>query len=275
MEPLDMLFTDPLDILFENRNKSYGAYPLRKYYNQRLLISMGVMFSLVLFTSLLYLFCQKNPGFRGMDPVLPEIKLTQVDLLPRIDKPAVPAHPPVSPLVVKPPASNPLNTPVITTSQQVPTPLPTVDELQDNAIGPKTTSGDPDNGQPKNYANGNASSTEKKDSAENIPEIYRSVEIMPEFPGGLEALKRYLSKNLRMPETNLEAGIRIRVTARFVVGADGKVRDIEITQAAEDVFNAEVKRVILKMPDWKPGEQNHRHVAVYFSLPVNFVTEEE
>ena len=79
-------------------------------------------------------------------------------------------------------------------------------------------------------------------------------------------------KNLRMPDNNLEAGTQIRVVARFVVGADGRVREIEITQTAEDAYNTEVKRVISKMPDWKPGMQNHRKVAVYFNLPVIFVS---
>ena len=74
-----------------------------------------------------------------------------------------------------------------------------------------------------------------------------------------------------MPENNLEEGTHVKVIARFVVGSDGGVRDIEITLPSEPEFNAEVKRVIAKMPDWKPGAQNHRNVAVYFNLPVNFV----
>jgi protein TonB len=99
-------------------------------------------------------------------------------------------------------------------------------------------------------------------------------EIMPEFPGGTEALKRFLIRNLRMPENNLEEGAQVKVIARFVVGADGRVRDIEIILPADAEFNAEVKRVIAKMPDWKPGSQNHRNVAVYFNLPVNFMRPE-
>src|SRR5882757_10343927 len=87
----------------------------------------------------------------------------------------------------------------------------------------------------------------------------KRAEIMPEFPGGLEALKRFLMKNLRMPENNLEEGAQVQVIARFVVGLDGRVRDIEITRAADAEFNQEVKRVISKMPDWKPCSQNHRN----------------
>jgi periplasmic protein TonB len=79
-------------------------------------------------------------------------------------------------------------------------------------------------------------------------------------------------KNLRMPDNLPEEGTQVKVVARFVVGIDGKVSDIEITKEADAPFNNEVRRVIRKMPDWIPGSQNHHHVAVYFSLPVNFIS---
>ena len=153
--------------------------------------------------------------------------------------------------------------------------MATVDDLQKNAIGLKTSQGEGDNG--GSYNNGNAGTEaclQNTDSVDKAQEVFRTAEVMPEFPGGIEALKRYLLKNLRMSENNLESGVLVRVMARFIVGADGKVRDIEIIQAAEVVFNTEVKRVISKMPDWKPGSQNHRNVAVYFNLPVNFINAE-
>jgi protein TonB len=115
---------------------------------------------------------------------------------------------------------------------------------------------------------------QNEEPVENKDEVLRIAEVMPEFPGGIEALKRFLIRNLHMPENNLEEGEQVKVIARFVVGADGKVRDIEITLPAEAQFNTEVKRVIAKMPDWKPGSQNHRNVAVYYNLPVNFVRPE-
>src|ERR1700719_425494 len=61
MEPIDMLSADPLDILFENRNKSYGAYPLRRYYAQRLYISLGVTLSFVVMGTFFYMFFNSNP----------------------------------------------------------------------------------------------------------------------------------------------------------------------------------------------------------------------
>jgi protein TonB len=153
--------------------------------------------------------------------------------------------------------------------------MPTIEKIETSAIGLKTTAGSPDNGEPR--VNGNAIGTATKQNAEpveNKNEVLDIAEIMPEFPGGTEALKRFLIRNLRMPENNLEEGAQVKVIARFVVGADGRVRDIEIILPADAEFNAEVKRVIAKMPDWKPGSQNHRNVAVYFNLPVNFIRPE-
>jgi periplasmic protein TonB len=269
MKPNDVLHADLLDILFENRNKSYGAYPLRKFYAQRLLISMGVTVSLVIVGVFFYLNGQTLP-VKIFAPEVPDPTFTQVDLRPDV-KPVIPTARPAAP---KPPATMIFTTPVIVANIDEPKPLATVEDLNKTAIGLTTTAGGPDNGQSSGNGNGNLTSgtTASTDSTEGTEVIMERAELMPEFPGGTDALKRFLIKNLRMPDNNLESGTQIRVVARFVVGADGKVREVEIAQAAEDAYNIEVKRVISKMPDWKPGMQNHRKVAVYFNLPVIFVS---
>ncbi|HEY4155800.1 MAG TPA: energy transducer TonB [Puia sp.] len=94
---------------------------------------------------------------------------------------------------------------------------------------------------------------------------------MPEFPGGTEALRRYLSRNLRMPDTEKESGSQVRVIVKFVVGPDGRVTGINTILSGGKAFDEEVQRVISRMPTWKPGIQNGRKVSVYFNLPVNFV----
>jgi protein TonB len=268
MEPVAILQADPLDLLFENRNKSYGAYPLRKYYPQRLLISMGIMFSLVVLISFACFYNQSGSVQITKFPLPPDVIFQDVNLNQEV-KPIEPQSRPNAP---KPPATLQFNTPVIVAAQNVPEPMATIDNLQKNAIGITNSPGEPDNGDPHISGNSSATTTlQNTEPAEDRPEILDQAEVMPEFPGGLEALKRFLLKNLRMPENNLEEGTQVQVIARFVVGTDGRVRDIEITRPADTEFNTEVKRVISKMPDWKPGSQNHRNVAVYFSLPVNFV----
>ena len=271
MEPLAILQADPLDLLFENRDKSYGAYPLRKYYPQRLIISMGIILSLVVLISFTYLYPVSSSSLMQMHPEAPDILIRDVNLIQEIKPPI----PPVRPSVARPPALIPLTKPLIVADRNVQEPMPTIEKIETRAIGLKTTIGSPDNGEPR--VNGNTTGTTTKQNAEpveNKNDVLDMAEIMPEFPGGTEALKRFLVRNLRMPENNLEEGAQVKVIARFVVGADGRVRDIEITLPAEAEFNTEVKRVIAKMPDWKPGSQNHRNVAVYFNLPVNFIRPE-
>jgi protein TonB len=82
-------------------------------------------------------------------------------------------------------------------------------------------------------------------------------------------MRRFLQKNMRFDFEEMEAGSRIEIRCRFVVDKDGKVKGIEITKTGgRNDFDKEVTRVIAKMPDWKPGFQNGRNVAVYFTLPV-------
>jgi periplasmic protein TonB len=271
MEPNDMLYADPLDILFENRNKSYGAYPLRKFYAQRLYISMGVTFSVVVLSSFLYLNFQTNPGRSLINP-FPDVHFTPVDLTP----PVKPIPPLLRSSALRPPVLTRQDTPpIIVPDKKTIPPIATVDELKDAAIGVKNLAGGTDNGEIPNKGNSQSATTVSANvPADSKPEVLSFAEVMPEFPGGIEALKRFLLKNLRMPDGNVDPGSAVKVIARFVVGADGKVRDIEIIQAADAVYNLEVKRVISKMPDWKPGSQNHRNVSVYFNLPVNFVSGE-
>jgi len=268
MEPLAILQADPLDLLFENRNKSYGAYPLRKYYPQRLMISIGVVMSLVVFLTFIYLYRDRSSSKLKKLPVVPDIRMDNVFLIQDV-KPVIP---PLRPYKSKPMAAVGLTKPVIVPDQNIPKPMPAVDQIETSAIGLKTVAGSAESGEPPVNAGASGStSIQNGVPGESKNEVLGTAEIMPEFPGGPDALKRFLIKNLRMPENNLEEGAQVRVIARFVVGAGGRVRDIEITVPADAGFNAEVKRVISKMPDWKPGSQNHRNVSVYFSLPVNFV----
>ena len=269
MKPNDVLHADLLDILFENRNKSYGAYPLRKFYAQRLLISMGVTVSLVIVGIFFYLNGQSLP-VKIFHPEVPDLTITTLDLTPRL-KPLLQAARPASP---KPQATIEYKTPVIVAEIKEPKPMANIEELSKTAIGLTTTTGKAGDDQPPGNGRKTAGTNASLDSTEGKEETLERAELMPEFPGGTEALKRFLIKNLHMPDNNLESGTQIRVVARFVVGTDGRVRGVEIVQTADDSYNSEVKRVISKMPDWKPGMQNHRKVAVYFNLPVVFVSNE-
>ncbi len=104
---------------------------------------------------------------------------------------------------------------------------------------------------------------------ENVP-IY-GAEVMPEFPGGINALQRFLRKQLNYPHLAQEHDIQGTVYVRFVVTKTGKVENIEIYRGVHTALDAEAIRVVENMPSWKPGSQRGKPVAVYFVLPIKFV----
>ena len=101
--------------------------------------------------------------------------------------------------------------------------------------------------------------------AEPEPEkVFDMVEQMPQFPGGQAEMMQFISKNMKYPTIAQENGTQGRVTCQFVVGADGKVRDVKVLRGVEAV------RVIMSMPKWIPGKQNGKAVSVKYTIPVMF-----
>lgn len=102
-------------------------------------------------------------------------------------------------------------------------------------------------------------------------DVYEVVENMPEFPnGGITALMKYLSDNIRYPEAAHKAGIQGRVTVQFVVGKDGSIGNVSILRGVNADLDAEAIRVISSMPKWKPGTQKGEPVKVKYTVPVMF-----
>lgn len=95
-------------------------------------------------------------------------------------------------------------------------------------------------------------------------------EVPPEFPGGEKALMKFLKRNLEYPSYENEIGLSGRVIARFTVGRDGNIVNVKILKSPSDGFSRAVRRVIRKMPKWKPGLQDGNAVAVHYTLPVRF-----
>lgn len=95
-------------------------------------------------------------------------------------------------------------------------------------------------------------------------------EIFPRFPGGNEALMRYLSKNLCYNSTAIEFGISGRVFISFVVQADGSIAEVKVLKGLGYGLDEEAVRVVKAMPRWLPGTQNGRPVAVVYNLPIQF-----
>lgn len=102
-------------------------------------------------------------------------------------------------------------------------------------------------------------------------EIFTIVETMPEFPGGgQEALFKFLQSEMKYPQVAKENGIQGTVFVNFVVGQDGKIRDVKVLRGVNKMLDDEAVRVVKAMPAWKPGKQRGKPVSVSYNLPIKF-----
>jgi TonB family protein len=103
-------------------------------------------------------------------------------------------------------------------------------------------------------------------SASPSDQVYNIVEKMPEYPGGVTEMMAFISENLRQPEE----GIQGRVVLTFVVGKDGKLRDVTAVRSVHPALDAEAIRLVNAMPAWKPGEMNGQAVNCKYTIPIHF-----
>lgn len=100
--------------------------------------------------------------------------------------------------------------------------------------------------------------------------IFDVVEYMPEYPGGMGALMKYLSENVRYPASAHKAGIQGRVTVQFIIDKDGSIKEPEVIRSVDKDLDAEAVRIVKSLPNWKPGIQKGEPVAVRYTIPVMF-----
>ena len=116
-----------------------------------------------------------------------------------------------------------------------------------------------------------AAPVEAPEEEEEEEVVFVVVESMPEFPGGQQALFKYLGDNVKYPVIAQENGIQGRVICQFVVNKDGSIVDIEVVRSGGDPsLDKEAVRVVKSMPKWKPGKQRGKPVRVKFTVPINF-----
>lgn len=264
----EILNADMLDILFEHRNKLYGAYTLRRNYKYRLFKALGITFSVVMFFLLLMSFRKKENSKRDqVQQHLVEIKL--IDPIKPIEPPPPPPPPPQVP-----PTPPEVDYQVfrIVRDDSADLFLPDVDAITNANISNRNTPGDPNaiNRDIPNQIH-SQSSTETQPAPPPPPPLPSRA---PSFPGGTDAWLSYLKRFLQTPD-ELEPGQRIEVKVKFWVETDGSVSRFEILQSGGSAFDREVLRVLKKMPRWEPAIQNGQKQAVSFTQPVVFVGVEE
>jgi protein TonB len=107
-------------------------------------------------------------------------------------------------------------------------------------------------------------------AAEEAPEIFSYVEVMPKFIGGETEMVKWINKNLKIPTIAVEQGVSGTVNLRFVVKKDGSIDNVTVLKSLDPSCDKEAIRVIKEMPKWIPGQQNGNPVDVYFQLPIRF-----
>jgi protein TonB len=268
MNAENILRSDLLDIIFENRNKQYGAYSLRKEYHRRLYLSLAIITSLLLVWFGVYSLLKKSgPGTSLVSCTFFEIPETD---LKKITAP-VPDQPVPRQKKLAPAASITNNPPTIVPDNQVTdTATHTVADMDNKVIS--NVSADGPAAASDNQAASRAETAGPAAAPEAIaePAVLDMAETMPEYPGGIPALIRFLGKQLQVPDNALAPGQQVRVPVKFVVNRDGVLSDVEFLAPTDPVFRKEILRVMAKMPRWKPGLQRGVAVAVYYHIPVIF-----
>lgn len=259
----EILQADLLDILFEYRNKSYGAYTLRRYYNKRLLKSLGIALSAVL---LFFLISTVKSGQRSKGAV-PEnkdvVKLSSIEIAqPKQQDPLPPAK-------KQPIVSQVKDVTIKIVPDKLDDPIPDQQDISKNAISEKTIEGTAPEDLTK-AVNSTVDSSSGKQKETQPETKFEPIEKQPSFPGGPEALALFFSRTLSSP-TDLEPGEKKIILIRFVVGADGSITKAEIIQSGGDEYDSEVLRAFKRMPKWNRAIQNGIRVATSFTQPVTFV----
>ena len=272
MKTASILKADLLDIIFEHRNKDYGAYPLRKYYYKRLYKALGITFLLISILSL-YIFLYKPDIASTIPYVIIDLKVGHLSPKEKITLPA--AEKPTKNIPQKP-----LNSQIFTSVIKIVDSTMESTKLAknlDSAVISVVSADGSGNGKQlvKSEVGGDIKSVSTNEIMRPIDKtkpLY-SAEIMPSFPGGPDALLKFLQKNIQDPQDG-EHTETVSVKIKFIVGYDGVLKGFETVEDAGKVFNNEVIRVLKKMPAWIPGKTAGESVSVYYTIPVKFVSQE-
>ena len=270
MEANKILDADILDILFEGKNKAYGAYQLRKTYNSRMVRAMIATGALLLLVLLAYVLTNvitsSNKTVDVVDTQMAEVKK---------DEPPPPPPPPPPPTPPPPPEIKQIQftPPKIVKDEEVKKDEKIEEIKDDAAISNKTV--ETDNTKQIVQAPVEDKGTQVVEAPKKVDEdqIFTKVEKEAEFPGGFPAFKKYLEKNLNSstPTDNNAPPGTYNVVVRFVVSKDGSISDVQPETTFGFGMEQEAIRVIKKSPHWTPALQNGSNVNAYHRQPITFV----
>ncbi len=244
------------DIVFEARNKEYGAYRLRRKYNRNVLI--GLMIGIILIATAIitpYLNAKAAEGRAKRAERQVEIKLENLDT----------PHEQVAP----PPPPPPPPTDVV--QQQAYVPPVVVDSIKPEDAKQLMTA-DQAQTEVTNKEVVEVVQQVKEEVQEADPEAtpFVVVEEMPQFPGGDPALLKYIGEHTQYPEVAKENNIQGKVIVRFCVTSKGGVSQVSILKGVDPELDKEAIRVVNTLPTFKPGKQGGKPVPVWYMVPITF-----
>lgn len=257
---IDIYTDDWCDMVFEGRNKEYGAYEDRQRSPKR--HSLALIIAVAVFTigvSAPVLLKALSPSKKNKN-----VEITSLADI-KIEKP-------IENKIEAPPPPPPLKTtikftPPVVTNEDVPDEIKTIDDLKESKVNISIAD-------VKGSDDANAVDVADLKVVQEKEEPLQFVEQMPEFPGGTDAMMKFLSANIRYPSIATEMGITGRVILQFVVDKHGKISNVKVLRGIGGGCDEEAVRVVKLMPSWKAGRQNGKEVPVYFTLPVVFTLKE-
>jgi len=264
----DLYKSEWLELVFDDRNKEYGAYDLRQHYANNMIRAMGITFFTIALLCGASIILRSNPAIiQHPDKPLVVTLINVVIPKPSVTPPKKADAPvePIKPII--PIKTQQFTEMVVKPDPQAITP-PKITDLNNVAIGQTTTNGKPggDNVLPdQNTGNGTAQPV-PDNSVHNII----GLDAMPEPVGGEKAWAKFLNKNLRFPSAAQEDGVSGRVILSFIIEKDGTLSNIMVDRPAGHGFDEEALRVLKLAKAWKPGMQNGQAVRVRFEIPINF-----
>lgn len=276
MEPNKIQSADILDIIFDGRNKEYGAYELRKTYNKRMTKAL-VGTVLILLLAVLGNILANTVGKESKELIVQDVSLENVTQEEKKPEPPPPPPPPKQ----EPPKVEitKFTPPKIVKDEEVKEEdeIKEVEKLEDTKIGTINQEGAKDEGIVAPPVESGTGVVEAPKKEEDYDKIFTVVQIPAEFPGGLPAWAKYLERNLNrdLPVENGAPPGKYTVVVSFIVAKDGAISDVVAENDPGYGTKAEAVRVITRGPKWKPAVQNGRNVIYRHKQSITFMVSED
>ncbi len=273
MAKIDLIDNGWVDLVFEGKNHSYGAYQLRKETGKRNLMAILVMFAIgVAIAAFVAIKGVVENAMKQDVAIEADVELAKLaeKKEAKVEKKEEPKIEKVEVEKVK--SSVKFVPPVIKKDDEVKPEeeLKSQEELNktNTAIGAFDVKGNDEAAGEVLKAKEVIAQPEPPKEEET--KVFDVVEQMPSFPGGPSALMQYLSSNIKYPVVAEENGVQGRVVCTFVVERDGSITDVRVIRSVDPSLDKEAVRVVKGMPRWIPGKQNGSAVRVKYTVPVTF-----